>query len=230
MLRRIKVLLALIVVGSFALLAAACGEQPSGAMNTNATSGNQNANASGSPGSGDMDRQFMMEAAASGMAEVEMGRLAAQRAAGNEVKQFGQRMVDDHTRANNELRQLASRKNITLPTDLDPRHRETMQRLSGLSGAEFDRAYMEEMVRAHTKDVSDFERASNQAQDPDVRSFATAALPTLRQHLEMATSMQGGGGGVANSNGRAGNANVGGGNRNAPRGNGNARRGNANSP
>jgi putative membrane protein len=132
------------------------------------------------------DRAFLTEAAQGGMAEVEMGRLATERASNPAVKQFGQRMVDDHSKANDELKQVAARKGVTLPTALDSEHRDKMERLSKLSGAAFDREYMKEMVADHDKDVKEFQKESERATDPDVKAFASKTLPTLEQHLELA--------------------------------------------
>lgn len=182
MIKRARVLLALILVGSLALLAVGCASDGEG-------NGNRSGNSNNSRSSGDADHKFVTEAAIGGMAEVQLGQMAAQKAMDDEVKQFGQRMVEDHSRANNELKQIASQKGITLPAELDPVHREIVNRLSNLSGPDFDRAYMGEMVKDHTRDVSDFEQASLVAQDADLKSFAGKTLPTLREHLEMAQSL-----------------------------------------
>jgi putative membrane protein len=104
----------------------------------------------------DSSQQFVKEAAIGGMAEVELGRLAADKASSDQVKKFGQRMVDDHGRANDELKTLAQNKNIDLPSSLDAKHQATMDRLSKLSGDAFDRAYMSEMVKDHRMDVNEF--------------------------------------------------------------------------
>jgi putative membrane protein len=131
-------------------------------------------------------QDFMMEAARGGLAEVTLGQMAAQRASRDEVKQFGQRMVQDHGKANTELMQLAATKGVTLPKELDSTHKAMAERLSQLSGAEFDRAYMSEMVKDHTKDVSAFQHQAGQGTDPEVKNWAAKTLPTLQQHLEMA--------------------------------------------
>ena len=186
MIKRARVLLALILAGGLALLAVGCasdGEKNSDAVNANGSrSGSSN-------NSGDTDRKFVTEAAMGGMAEVQLGQMAAQKAMDDEVKQFGQRMINDHSRANGELKQIASQKSITLPTELDPIHREIVDRLSKLAGPDFDRAYMGEMVKDHTRDISDFEQASVVAQDADVKAFAGKTLPALREHLEMAEAL-----------------------------------------
>ncbi|MBH8563541.1 DUF4142 domain-containing protein [Nostoc sp. CENA67] len=135
------------------------------------------------------DRQFINEAAQGGLAEVQLGQLASQRAANNEVKQFGQRMVRDHTQVNNQLKQLATQKGITLPTTLDSQNQQLKQRLSRLSGANFDREYMNQMLQDHEKDVSAFQTQAQQGQDPDVKAFAAQALPTLQEHLQQARSI-----------------------------------------
>jgi len=132
------------------------------------------------------DRKFMEEAAQHGMAEVQLGQLAAQKAQSEEVKRFGQRMVDDHGKANDQLKQLASSKGVDLPTDIDRAHRRDHDKLSKLSGADFDREYMKNMVSDHKKDVKDFQKEAKGAKDADVKSFASSTLPTLEQHLQMA--------------------------------------------
>ena len=132
------------------------------------------------------DRTFVTHAAHSGLAEVELGRLAAEKASNADVKQFGQRMVDDHTKANDELKGLASQKTVTLPTDLDAKHKAEHARLSKLSGAAFDRAYMAAMVADHNNAVASFQRASKTARDPDLKAWAGKTLPTLQDHQKMA--------------------------------------------
>ena len=137
------------------------------------------------------DRNFLMDAAMGGMMEVELGRVAAQQGTSDAVKQFGQRMVDDHSKANTELMSLASSKGITLPTELDPKHKEHVTRLSGMSGADFDREYTKMMVSDHMKDVSEFEKQSTRGTDADLKAFASKTLPTLQEHLRMAKALPG---------------------------------------
>ena len=132
------------------------------------------------------EQHFMREAAQGGMAEVQLGQLAARQAANADVKNFGQRMVDDHSKANDELNQLAKSEDVTLPTTVDKKATATQQHLAKLSGADFDRAYMEEMVKDHKKDVAAFEHEAAQAQDPDVKQWAAKTLPTLKEHLDLA--------------------------------------------
>ena len=134
------------------------------------------------------DRAFAEKAAAGGAAEVEGGKVAEQRAANDKVKQFGARMVQDHGKANDELKQLASRKGIEVPADLDSKHQKDVDQLQKKQGAEFDRAYMDHMVKDHKKDVSDFKKEANSGKDPDIKAFAAKTLPTLEEHLQMAES------------------------------------------
>jgi putative membrane protein len=135
------------------------------------------------------DLTFVRQAARGGMAEVMHGRLASQKGANEDVREFGRRMVEDHTRANNELKSLAQRKGWRLPADPGPRHRRMQARLQRLSGARFDRVYMRHMVNDHRKTVALFERASRSAQDRDLRAWAAGKLPALREHLAMATDI-----------------------------------------
>jgi putative membrane protein len=135
------------------------------------------------------DKKFINEAAAGGLAEVQLGQLATQKASSDEVKKFGQRMVEDHSKANDQLKQLASSKGINVPQDLSPKDQATKERLSKLSGDSFDKAYMADMVKDHKKDVADFTHASTSASDNDVKQFASQTLPTLQQHLQQAQSI-----------------------------------------
>jgi len=132
------------------------------------------------------DKKFVWNAAVGGMEEVQLGQLAAQKASDPDVKSFGQRMVDDHSKANDQLKTLASQKGVTLPTTLPSAEKQDVAKLSKLSGAAFDREYMSMMVKDHKKDVSEFDKETKQARDTDVKSFAKSTLPTLRDHLKMA--------------------------------------------
>ena len=134
------------------------------------------------------DRKFVEDAAEGGMAEVQLGQLAAQKGESDQVKQFGQKMVDDHTKANDQLKQVASSTGITLPTELKSADKREMDRLSKLSGANFDREYMKHMVSDHKKDVKEFQKEAKSGKDADVKGFASQTVPTLEQHLQLAQS------------------------------------------
>jgi len=131
------------------------------------------------------DQGFVKEAAIGGMAEVELGHLASTKAANEKVKAFGQRMVADHGKANDELKSLASSKNMTVPASLDAKHKATHDRLEKLSGPAFDRAYVSDMLADHRKDVAAFKHQSMAAKDPEVKQFASKTLPTLEEHLKL---------------------------------------------
>src|SRR4051812_3960546 len=131
------------------------------------------------------DQAFAHEAAIGGMAEVELGNLAKEKASSADVKQFGDRMATDHSKANDELKQWASSKSITLPTELDAKHKALRDRLSKLSGEAFDKAYMYEMVMDHQHDVAAFKRESTSGKDPDLKAWAGKTLPTLQDHLKL---------------------------------------------
>ncbi len=136
--------------------------------------------------SGSADIEFVLAASQGGMAEVEIGRLAAERARSEEVKRFAQRMVDDHSKGGDQLKSIAQRKSIALPSALTPKDQALRDRLARLNGDAFDRAYMRAMLSDHQKDVSEFRHESRDGRDPDVKAWATGILPTLEDHLKMA--------------------------------------------
>ena len=134
------------------------------------------------------DSAFVQEAGIGGLAEVEMGRLAVQKAKDDRIRQFGQKMIDDHSKANEQLKQAASQEGLNVPSAIDEKHKQTMNRLEKLSGAQFDAAYSKEMVRDHKEDVKLFEKQSKAA-DSAVQKFAADTLPTLKNHLQMAEQL-----------------------------------------
>jgi len=129
------------------------------------------------------DRNFVQNAAQGGKAEVELGRMAQERAAHSQVKAFGERMLVDHGKANAKLLQLVSSKGVPLPAQPSHSHAMDAARLGKLSGIEFDMAYMKHMIDDDKKDVAAFEKAAQSAQDAEVKAFAMRTLPTLRAHL-----------------------------------------------
>jgi putative membrane protein len=132
------------------------------------------------------DENFVMKAAMGGMAEVDLGKLAVEKASSDEVKKFGQRMVDDHGKANEELKTLAQNKHMTLPAGPDPHAKALHDRLAKLSSPAFDRAYMQEMLVDHKKDVNEFRMEAKSGKDPDVKGWAAKTLPMLEEHLRLA--------------------------------------------
>jgi putative membrane protein len=132
------------------------------------------------------DKIFATEAARGGLAEVQLGQLAEQKATSPQVKEFARRMVSDHTQANQELMQLGKSEKLTLPTQLDTTDKSEMDRLSKMSGNAFDKAYMQQMVDDHEKTVADFRKQAESGSDSGLRAFAQKQLPILEQHLKMA--------------------------------------------
>jgi len=145
----------------------------------------------GISGSGTELKDFVTQTATGGIAEVELGRLAQNKAQNAEVKNFARKMVQDHSNANTELKALAGKKNVTLPIEMDAEHKALRDKLAKLSGAEFDREYMKGQVVSHERTVGLFQRQADKGSDPDVKSWATKTLPNLRMHLEMAREITG---------------------------------------
>ena len=131
---------------------------------------------------------FVKKAALAGMTEVELGKIAISKSQDAKVKQFAERMVSDHGKANDELASIARKKGMAVPTTLDPEHRALVQSLNAKSGAAFDAAYGEHMDADHSKAVALFQGAIT-GSDPDLAAFAKKTLPTLEQHKEMAESL-----------------------------------------
>jgi putative membrane protein len=149
------------------------------------------------------DRTFMADAAAGGMAEVELGKLAAEKASQSDVKQYAQMLVDDHSTANATLAKITRDKGFAVPPHaLKPQDQAIYDRLSKLSGDAFDRAYIKQMVEDHEKDIAEFRKESARGADADVKQFAASTLPTLEKHLEEAKTLQGKLGGATATSGK----------------------------
>ena len=135
---------------------------------------------------GGMDQTFVKKAAEGGMAEVDLGNVAKQNGSNDAVKQFGDHMVTDHGKANDELKSLAQQKNWTLPSEPKAADKSKKDRLSKMNGADFDKAYMRDMVMDHQKDVKEFQKCASSCSDPDLKAWAAKTVPTLQDHLKMA--------------------------------------------
>lgn len=137
------------------------------------------------------DKKFLTTAAGGGMFEVEVGKLASAKATDPGVKSYGQMLVTDHTAANDKLKAIASTHGVTLPSSLPPAQQKSLDKLSEKSGEDFDKAFIKEVgLKDHKKDISLFEHASKKAKADDIREFATATLPTLKQHLAEAEQLK----------------------------------------
>ena len=139
------------------------------------------------------DMTFAMKAAQGGMAEVEMGKLAADKGNSADVKAFGQHMVDDHSKANDNLKSVAQAENITLPTTMNAKDQAEYNHLKNLSGAAFDHRYVTDMVKDHETDVKEFQKEANSGQDAQIKNFAQQTLPVLQEHLSKIKGIQSGG-------------------------------------
>ena len=132
------------------------------------------------------DNRFAADAAAGGMAEVKLGELAQEKASDPSVIAFGRRMAEDHTKAGEQLQQVARSQNITLPVALNATDQARYDQLSKLSGPEFDHAYMQMMVKDHERDVAEFQKEASSGKNPAIKHFAAQILPTLEDHLREA--------------------------------------------
>jgi putative membrane protein len=134
------------------------------------------------------DTAFAIRAARGGLAEVQLGKLANQKATDPEIKAFGQKMVADHTTANEKLTAIARKQEMTLPTSMDPKDQSVYNKLQKLSGTRFDRTYMKAMTKDHQRDIKQFQKEANRGKDPQIKSFAEETLPVLQAHLQLAKS------------------------------------------
>jgi putative membrane protein len=130
------------------------------------------------------DAKFYRDAAEGGLAEVALGNLAQQKAQSPDVKEFGAKMVKDHSAANEKLKALAQSKNITLPANPSVEELEAKAKLQALSGQSFDKSYIKGMVKDHEQDIAEFKKEAASGRDPDARAFASATLPNLEEHLK----------------------------------------------
>jgi putative membrane protein len=135
------------------------------------------------------DEAFVRVAAHGGLAEIKLGKLAMDQGLNEAVKTFGTRMVAEHTKAGDELKEAAKEENIGLPTDLSAKDQATFDRLSKLSGADFDQAYAQDMVKDQQQDLRDFQREANHGNDDTIREFASKTVPMIQQHLDQAKEM-----------------------------------------
>jgi len=136
------------------------------------------------------DKDFILAAAQGGMAEVKLGELATQKGMRDDVKEFGQRMVKDHTAINDDLKALAAQKGVTLPDSLDAKHQAMVDKMAALTGSEFDDAYVACMIKDHKMDAKEFKAESAATQDADIKSFLDKSIPVVDMHLKRITAMK----------------------------------------
>jgi putative membrane protein len=137
------------------------------------------------------DRSFIMDAAQGGMKEVEMGKLAQQNGQSDGVKQFGKRLEDDHSKANDELKGIAQKLGVNLPASLDKKHQGMVDKMNKVKAQDFDRTFAKDMVSDHEKDVKDFRKQADKGKSADLKQFASQTVPTLEEHPKIARDLAG---------------------------------------
>ena len=136
------------------------------------------------------DCSFIQAAAQGGMTEVKLGELASRAGQRDDVKQFGQRMVKEHGGINDDLKALAAQKGVTLPDILDAEHQGMVDKMSALSGSDFDNAYIAGMIKDHKTDAKAFKAESSSTKDTDVKGFVDKTIPVVNEHLKVITAMK----------------------------------------
>ncbi|MEP6938030.1 MAG: DUF4142 domain-containing protein [Chthoniobacterales bacterium] len=131
------------------------------------------------------DAMFIKKAAHGGMMEVELGKIAAEKGQSQDVKDFGNRMVKDHSKANDQLKEVAGKMSAKVPGKLNAKHKAMVDQLSAMSGAEFDKAYVKAMIKDHEQDIAEFEKADKEVKNADLKKFIENTIPVMKEHLEM---------------------------------------------
>jgi putative membrane protein len=137
------------------------------------------------------DAKALQDLVQANLAEVQAGKLASQKAQNPEVKKFARHMVEDHGKQLGELKQIAQAKEVTLPAAAKPKHQTAMKKLQDLSGGEFDRAYMTQMVKDHGETLTLVQKTAKQAKDDELKAAAKKAEPAIRRHLDTAQKLAG---------------------------------------
>jgi putative membrane protein len=149
-----------------------------------------NAAATGGIAVAEDDAMFATEAGAGGLAEVELSKIALARSTNAKIKEFATMMVNDHGKANEELKTIAGAKNITLPMSLDEKHQKLADDLNKMTGTDFDKKYVDAMVDDHKKTLDLMEKESKDGQDAELKAFATKTAPVVKMHLDMVQKMK----------------------------------------
>jgi putative membrane protein len=190
--KMVAVACAMLLAGSMGL--AQMGQQPSGAagQTPGQTSGQNNPamdsqmnsmNASGQ--ASPLDKMFVSKALQGGMAEVQLGQLTLQKSNNDQVKQFAQKMIDDHTRLGEQMKPVAQQLGVSEPKGISKKDKSTIEKLQGLSGSAYDEAYIKDMVKDHKQDLSEFQTEASSGQDQTVKDAATQGSKVIAQHLQM---------------------------------------------
>ncbi|MGV3540711.1 MAG: DUF4142 domain-containing protein [Rufibacter sp.] len=180
--------LIVLLFGGMAVLLSGCGGS-SDSTSVDAA-GKHNENLLESTGKDEAAGWFVAESGSSSLLQIELGRLASSKATDPRVQQYGQLMQNHHTQTNAQLKQIADLKNLLLPTQLGEDHQELYNEIMSQSGAEFDKAYLKAMVDSHEESIARYEEMANEGKDPELKSYAVKALPTLRAHLAQAEQLE----------------------------------------
>jgi putative membrane protein len=154
------------------------------------TSSNSNSTKTSTISTDEESSSFLVKAADGGMSEVQLGQLAQEKGTSARVKSFGAMMVHDHSAANDQVKALASQRNVTLPSVPGDKNQSTFNDLSKKTGKDFDKAYIDAMVKDHKEDIDEFQSASKNVKDNEVKSFVDNTLPKLNMHLDSAQAIQ----------------------------------------
>ncbi len=157
----------------------------------NSTAGDTGMNRSGMSGmtGSAKDKKFLMTAAQGGLAEIQLGQLATQKSNNQQVKDFGQKMITDHTQLNDQMKPIAQSMGVPVPTSPSPKDQAEATKLSALSGESFDKAYIAYMVKDHQKDVREFKAEEASTQDPTLKTTVAQGLTVIEGHLQMAETL-----------------------------------------
>lgn len=136
-----------------------------------------------------MDRMFIGKAMQGSMAEVQLGQLTLEKSNNDQVKQFAQRMIDDHTKLNEQMKPVAQQVGVAVPNQVSKKDKQTMAKLQALSGQAYDQAYIKDMVKDHKQDLSEFQTEAASGQDQTVKDAAAQGSKIIAQHLQMAQQM-----------------------------------------
>jgi putative membrane protein len=155
--------------------------QPGASPMDQASASNQDPNGAGAM----MDKAFVRKALEGGMTEVQLGQLAAQKSSNPDVKQFGQKMVDDHTKLGDQMKQVAEQMNIKPPDSLSSKDKANVAKLSALDGDAFDKAYIKDMVKDHKQDEKDFKQEAINTSNPALKDVVSQGAQVISQHRQM---------------------------------------------
>jgi putative membrane protein len=183
---------AMLLCGSMAIAQAPRGDASGPASQTPGQNPSMDSQTNGMQGPNQptpMDRMFVSRAMQGSMAEVQLAQLTLQKSSNDQVKQFAQRMIDDHTKLNEQMKPVADQLGVKAPDQISKNDRKTIAKLQGLSGSAYDQAYIRDMVKDHKQDLSQFQTEASSGQDQTVKDAANQGSKVIAQHLQMAQQL-----------------------------------------